>query len=103
MAKLRLGILPLRMESGRYKRPKLVSNQRLCQQCMLGEVEDEEHFMLVCPKHRSRRDKLLSSIENLTDFNEMRPSAKLNFLLNDNGIVKASSQYIIDSFFARVT
>ena len=103
MAKLRLGILPLRIESGRYERPKLVSNQRFCQQCMLGEVEDEEHFMLVCPKHRFRRDKLLSSIENLTDFNEMSNSAKLNFLLNDNDIVKASSQYIIDSFFARVT
>ena len=103
MAKLRLGILPLRMESGRYERPKLVSNQRLCQQCMLGEVEDEEHFMLVCPKHSFRRDKLLSSIENLTDFNAMRNSAKLNFLLNDTGIVKASSQYIIDSISARVT
>ena len=103
MAKLRLGILPLRMESGRYEHPKLVSNQRLCQQCLLGEVEDEEHFMLVCPKHSFRRDKLLSNIENLTDFNAMRNSAKLNFLLNDNGIVKASSQYIIDSFSARVT
>ena len=90
MAKLRLGILPLRIESGRYEHPKLVSNQRLCQQCLLGEVEDEEHFMIVCPKHSFRRDKLLSNIENLTDFNAMRNSDMLNFLLNDTVSVAAT-------------
>lgn len=103
MAKLRLGILPLRIETGRYEWPKLVSNERFCKQCMLGEVENEEHFMLTCPKHNFKRGILLSSIANLADFNDLNNTAKLNFLLNDLGMVKASSQYIIDCFLARVT
>ena len=103
MAKLRLGILALRIETGRYERPTIVPSERFCKQCMLGEVEDEEHFMLRCPKHNFRRDVLFQSISNLAEFSQMSNVSKLEFLLNNAGIVKQSSQFIIDSYLARVT
>ena len=59
MAKLRLGVLPIRLETGRYERPKLPADQRLCQQCSLGVPEDEVHFTLECPRHSILREQLL--------------------------------------------
>ena len=102
MAKLRLGILQLRIESGCYERPHLKACYRICKQCMLGEVENEEHFMLKCPKHSFRRNLLFTGIKNLDSFNCMNNLDKVKFLLNDPDIVKSSSQFIIDSFHARI-
>ena len=103
LAKLRLGILPIRLESGRYERPPLSVTDRICKQCALGEVENEEHFMLVCPKHSFRRNILYSKIENKIDFNCMNNIEKLKLLLNNENLVKASSQYIVESYAARIT
>ena len=94
--------LPLRIESGRYERPHLKACYRICKQCMLGEVENEEHFMLKCPKHSFRRNLLFTGIKNLDSFNCMNNLDKVKFLLNDPDIVKSSSQFIIDSFHARI-
>ena len=101
MAKLRLEILPLRIESGRYERPHLKACNRVCKQCLLGEVENEEHFMLQCPRHGFRRNLLFSSIANLDNFISMNNFEKIKFLLNDPDIVKSTSQFIIDSFHSR--
>ena len=46
MAQLRAGVLPLCIETGRYKQIE-VSN-RLCVFCDLNEIEDEYHFVCKC-------------------------------------------------------
>ena len=43
---LRVGILPLEIDSGRYVRKKLT--ERLCKLCNCN-VEDEVHFICLCP------------------------------------------------------
>ena len=53
MAKIRLGVLPIRIETGRYERPVKAADQRICQQCSLGLVENEIHFLLECPRNFS--------------------------------------------------
>ena len=45
MAQLRLGILPLAIETGRYRNVPL--EERLCESCRI--IEDEKHFLLHCP------------------------------------------------------
>ena len=47
ISKLRLGCLEIRMETGRYARPRLPAEARLCQVCENEnqEVEDEFHFL----------------------------------------------------------
>ncbi len=46
VAKIKSGILPLRLETGRYK--GMNREDRTCQVCDKPEVEDEIHFLFVC-------------------------------------------------------
>ena len=57
LAKLRLSALPLRIETGRYERPRLEASARLCLSCNDGlSVENEEHLIFECEKYASLRD-----------------------------------------------
>ena len=100
VAKLRLGVLPIRLETGRYERPIKPAEERTCQQCNLGVAEDEIHFTLVCPRYTLLREKLLSNTnESFQSFNSIE---KLKYLLNCSDIVKQTSQFIIDAFDSRI-
>ena len=100
MAKLRLGVLPLRIETGRYEMPRIESKDRICKQCAMQEVEDEEHFLLRCSKHSARRIALLSDIK-LDNFGQWDSNQKLVYLLNDSSMLKATARFIIESFEER--
>jgi len=67
MAQIRIGILPLAIETGRYTRTDL--DNRLCLLCDNGHIEDETHFLCQCPAYRNIRDKYIQTlsmcIENL--------------------------------------
>ena len=56
LAQLRMGILPLNIETGRYIRKEL--NERLCLLCNQNSIEDEHHFLLSCPVYNAERDNL---------------------------------------------
>lgn len=62
LAKFRCGILPLRIESGRYKGEEV--EQRLCQVCQNDEVEDEKHFLFSCEAYSELRTVLFKYIED---------------------------------------
>ena len=53
LAQLRMGILPLRIETGRYTNMKI--QDRLCQICNCGDVEDELHFLFTCNHYIDER------------------------------------------------
>ena len=57
--KLRLGILPIRLETARSLRPVVNENQLLCY-CDSGEMESELYMLLKCPKYNSLREAWLS-------------------------------------------
>ena len=59
MASLRAGCLPLGVETGRYRIPKVPLERRVCQGCNSDLVEDEFHFVMVCNKLKHERNKLL--------------------------------------------
>jgi len=58
LTKLRSGTNELRIETGRWKRPREEAKERICMACMSGEVEDEKHFMLHCCAYESIRNKM---------------------------------------------
>ena len=60
LAQLRCGILPLRIETGRYLGEPL--NTRLCKLCKCQEIESEEHFILRCTLYDRIRDDIYSDI-----------------------------------------
>ena len=59
-AQFRSGILPLHVETGRYTGTEL--DQRLCEYCELGEIEDETHFLLYCPFYHDLRKTLFDKV-----------------------------------------
>ena len=53
LTKFRIGICPLRIETGRYEVMNRIkgieANLRYCLVCYTERVEDEYHFLMVCP------------------------------------------------------
>ena len=101
MSKFRLGMLHLRIETGRFIR--LLPEERLCLVCNGGEVEDETHFLLRCNKYSQNRQKLFGEIPDLDNFISLNDQDKLKLLLNDPTLVKKTSKFIADSFEYRST
>ena len=100
MAKIRLVVLPLRVETGRYEIPRVEYSLRLCKQCALSEVENEEHFLLRCTKHNTRRVALLSEL-NLANWDQWDSKQKIVYLLNNPSSLRATARFIVESYNAR--
>ena len=62
IAKFRLGSHDLMIERGRHTKPKTPLENRTCQCCNLNVVEDEKHFLLVCPLFYQQRTTLFQRI-----------------------------------------
>ena len=52
----------LEIETGRYTTPKTPLENRLCKQCNLSEIEDEEQFLINCPKYSLHRKELFRKL-----------------------------------------
>ena len=62
IVKMRISYHVLEIERGRYN--KINREQRICRQCHLNVIEDEEHFFH-CQKKKLWRKECLTQIENL--------------------------------------
>ena len=64
MAQFRFGILPLNIETGRFRNQAL--DERLCTLCEFNEIEDESHFLFQCSLYDELRNEWVSHIVNKT-------------------------------------
>ena len=62
LASLRSGCLPLAVETGRYRIPKVPLNQRTCKICNQNCIEDEFLFIIECITLQVLREQLFLSI-----------------------------------------
>ena len=73
LAQLRLGILPLKLETGRFRR--LTVEQRVCELCNSNSVEDELHFLFNCSIYEEVQRVLFTQVEycnvNLRQFSNL--------------------------------
>ena len=60
LSKLRISAHDLKIEKGRYFRPVIPRNQRLCSNC--DQIEDEIHFVLFCNKFKDLRTLLFQRL-----------------------------------------
>ena len=68
--KFRLSCHSLEIETGRYVRPYLPPEERICHICKV--MEDEKHFLLSCPRTKSlpEYDPFLNTcVESIRSFN----------------------------------
>ena len=103
LSKFRLGMLHLHIETGRWARPRLPPEERLCFICGNGEVEDEYHFLLTCTTYSQNRQILFDNITNLEHFRSLNNNDKLSFLVNDPAVVKQTAKFLVASFELRST
>ena len=113
LAQLRLGCLPLRVETDRFVRPIVPSDQRFCLQPLCLNtvsslpddekyVEDEFHFLNNCCQYEQLRNVMFSSIDVL-GFSDFSDREKFIYLLTARPAVKPVSQFIINALEKRQT
>ena len=109
LAQIRSGILPLRIETGRYqnikdnitkKMRKMKVEERICLICNSGAVENEIHFIFECVTYTDARNELFykawQSNENFCNITNIE---KLEYLMNFD--CKILAEYVVDSWKKR--
>ena len=81
LAQIRLGILPLKIETGRFTGVK--ADERFCDLCKTL-VEDEEHFVFVCPNYEVLRAEVLKLIcVSNNEFQLLDNYKKFHYMFNE--------------------
>ena len=92
LTKLRSGTLKLNIELGRYNNTPRES--RLCLCCNMNVVENEYHFVLVCPAYRSVRTHFLPtyycSWPNIYKLEHLLKAANKNLTIKLYNYLKAA-------------
>ena len=81
LSQLRCGILPLRLETGRYSNERV--DERLCKLCDSGSVETEIHFIFDCKLYDTIRKQVLTT--NILDS---------EFFINSSNVDKLICLYL---------
>jgi hypothetical protein len=96
LAKGRMGTLPIRVETGRYR--GIAREERLCQHCDVQAVEDEVHVLLYCDKYNVIRENFYQTIlTNIDiDINILSDTESMKVILaNENTkVMFASAKYL---------
>ena len=108
LSQLRLGVLPLRIETDRYQRVKVDASQRFCKQpkCTNNdvntavktfEVENEFHFLVQCKQYEHLRNVLFSRL-SCPEFDQLNEQNKFCYMLTRAHIARLVGQFIVDAF-----
>ena len=102
LALIRLSNLSLRLETGRFERPRLEFNERFCLSCTDNiSVEDEFHFIYKCVSYNDLRTVWFDKLTLPDNFEALENYEKLSLVLNCPENVKCTAQYIVDAFNLR--
>ena len=84
LAKIRCGVLPLHIETGRYLGTP--EEERICFHCA-NTVESEEHFLISCDLYVDLRIELFANACDINpNFNQLSDCDKMCFLLSNEQI-----------------
>ena len=98
MAQFRFGILPLNIETGRFRNQPV--QDRLCNLCEFNEIEDECHFLFKCSLYNDLRNDWIRNITDKTpDFVEMDTTTKFKVIFANHHRITA--KFILRSYNVR--
>ena len=96
MAKFRCGVAPIKLETGRYTGTPV--NERLCEFCDIGAIEDEFHVIVNCTKYDLLRQVAFNEIAGFNDkFTEMSQLEKFKYVLSNGDSARISAKLLCDS------
>ena len=94
ITKFKISCHKLKIELGRYNKPKTSIEERICDHCSNSEVEDESHFFNNCTKFSGSRNILFDIIkESNKNFYQLSPFHKLLWTFNCENITVLNSLY----------
>ena len=97
---LRISAHRLSVETGRHRH--ICRTDRICLSCNNNAIEDEEHFLLHCPKFESRRRDFFSSLSgSFPNFQSLCDSEKMFLILSEPSVCQSSAKYITDIYLDR--
>ena len=83
-AKIRCGVAPLRVETGRYERKAV--HERTCLYC-INCVEDEFHVLMQCPLYADLRQKMSNDVLHFNaNFSFLSDADKFVFLFSNENL-----------------
>jgi hypothetical protein len=83
IARFRVSSHNLKIETGRHETPKIPLEERQCDKCDSGEIEDELHSLLICRKNLSARLKLLDKVnEIIPSFMDLNNNEKFKLIMS---------------------
>ena len=96
----------LEIETGRWH--GVDRNLRICKNCILGEVEDENHFLFECQMHSSDRMELINTIKDKINVDISRnvpheEKLKYIFFSEDLAVLNALGKFAQNAFKKRDT
>jgi len=94
IARLRNGSFPINIEIGRYRGIPL--DDRICYKCNSNSIENEEHFMCVCPAYEEQRTGLIRDIRESIGINLQTalPNDVLKCMLMNPLIARPVANYV---------
>ncbi len=91
LARCRLSSHRLKVETGAWSRPAVPYEQRLCDLCDLGAVQNEHHIIFQCPRfHEEREVYLRAHLDNLE-------GSSIWYLFNEPGAQSAVADYLLST------
>ena len=99
--RLRLSNHSLMIEKMRHQFPKPPETDRRCPFCP-NFVENEIHFLLVCPTFSIHRENLISlATRTIPNFRTLNDNEKFLVLMTENSIIKETAKYLKTTFEVR--
>jgi hypothetical protein len=97
-AQLRAGVLPLHIETGRFRNTRV--EDRLCNLCNLQHIEEEMHFLFDCTLYTDlRRDWLQGVRDQVVNFDTLNNFEKIRIMFEKHH--RCTSKYILNCFIRR--
>ena len=103
LCQLRLGCLPLKIHTDRFKKEIIPPDKRFCTQSKCDKnivVENELHFLCTCKQYTALRTTLYSKIE-IPGFINFPKVEQFRYLLTTSSISNIVGQFIVDAFDIR--
>ena len=95
LAQFRAGVLPLRIETGRFRREPV--DNRICIFCNQNAIENEVHFLLHCSLYNDLRELFLKS--DMDNWQLLPDVEKLKLFMQSD--VKGTANFIDKAFSRR--
>ena len=93
------GILPLEVEGGRFVGTD--KHERFCTVCVSRKIEDEYHFLYVCPPLEDVRNRFYDNhIPDKTQFESWSHLERTKFLMKED-MIKLTGAFIEEMFHKR--